>query len=148
MLVDNLFLQFSKITDPAGSGRRTNLTTNYLLEKLPWPNDVRAKLAEINGRLLEFRKLIEPARSKRIAHVDFAAQIERHDNLGAFTQGREMEFLQDLQAFLNTAFGHFHNGDHRPIAISMSTDTHKLVRALEKSVDILIPYKPKIDAVN
>jgi hypothetical protein len=83
---------------------------------------------------MAFRQLIEPARSKRIAHVDLPAQIEQSGNLGAFPEGAEIQFLQDLQDFINIAYGHFHNGDHHPIAATMSTDTHQLVRALEKSV--------------
>jgi len=134
ILHENLYIQFSKITDPAKTGKKLNLTTNYLVEEIPWPNALRQKLREVNDRLMAFRQLIEPARSKRIAHIDFLAQVERWDNLGAFQEGAEVQFLQDLQTFINIAYGHLHNGAHRPIAVAMSTDTYKLIRALEKSV--------------
>jgi hypothetical protein len=49
-------------------------------------------------------------------------------------KGADTQFLQDLQTFINIAYGHFHDGDHWPIAVAMSTDTHQLIRALEKSV--------------
>ncbi len=134
IMAENLFLQFSKITDPAATGKKTNLTTNYILEKISWPDAVAKNLREANDRLIVFRQYIEPARSKRIAHVDLSAQVERLDNLGHFPKGADAQFLQDLQTFINIAYGHFHNGGHRPIAIAMSTDTHQLVRALNEAV--------------
>jgi hypothetical protein len=134
ILIEFLLLQFSKITDPAKTGNKFNLTTNYILEEISWPEEVGRKLREVNERLRAFRQYIEPARSKRIAHVDLPAQIERWENLGAFPRGADTQFLLDLQTFVNVAYGHFHDGEHWPIAVAMSTDTYKLVRALEESV--------------
>lgn len=134
ILIDNLILQFSKITDPAATGKNTNLTTNYVVEKIGWPDDVRQKLREINARLTAFRRYIEPARSKSVAHVDLSARFRRLEDLGKFPKDADRQFLQDLQAFIDIAYGHFHNGAPRPINPAMSTDTHQLIRALEKSV--------------
>jgi hypothetical protein len=83
---------------------------------------------------MSFRQMIEPAQSKRIAHMDLPAQIEQWDSLGSFPRGAEVQFLLDLQSFIDIAYGHFNEGGYRPIAVAMSTDTHQLVRALEKSV--------------
>jgi hypothetical protein len=134
ILQENLHIQFCKITDPARTGKKANLTTNYIVEEIPWPDTVAQRLREVNGRLMSFRQLIEPARSKRIAHLDLPAQVEQWANLGSFPAGAEIQFLQDLQWFIDIAYGHLSEGDHRPIAIALSTDTHQLVRALEKSV--------------
>src|SRR5215831_10418044 len=43
-----VILQFAKLTDPAKSGRRKtgprfNLTSNYILEAIAWPDDIRQK---------------------------------------------------------------------------------------------------------
>jgi hypothetical protein len=130
----NLYIQFCKITDPPRSGKRANLTTNYIVEEITWPDAIERQLREINARLMSFRALIEPARSKRIAHMDLPAQIERWDNLGAFPRGSEVQFLQDLQTFVDIAYGHLHDGRDCPIVVAMSTDTHLLIRALEKSI--------------
>lgn len=131
---ENLYIQFCKITDPAKSGKKANLTTNYIVEEIPWPDAVRRQLRDVHARLTSFRALIEPARSKRVAHMDLPAQIEQWDNLGRFPRGAEVKFLQDLQTFIDIAYGHLHNGSCRPIVVAMSTDTHLLVRALEKSI--------------
>ena len=92
---NQLFLGFCQITDQAGSGKRINLTTNFILEQLPWSPEVRTKLAEVNRRLMSFRKFVEPARSRRIAHLDLRAQMEK-ETLGAFPAGADEEFLTDL----------------------------------------------------
>ncbi len=133
ILVEHVLIQFCKVTDPAKTGKHFNLTTNYILNEIPWPREVAEKLAAINDRLLTFRQKIEPARSKRIAHVDFTAQIERWPNLGKFPKGEDCAFLRDLQEFVNVAYGHFHNGESCSIVVAMSTDTYKLVRALQQS---------------
>lgn len=134
ILVENLLLQFSKITDPASTGKKINLTTNFIFEKIRWPHAVAKRLGEVNDRLNVFRQYIEPARSKRIAHVDLPSQIERLEDLGKFPKGADSQFLQDLQTFIDIAYGHFHNGRQCSITAAMSTDTHQLIRALSKSI--------------
>jgi transcriptional regulator with XRE-family HTH domain len=134
ILREHLVIQYCKITDPAKTGKKPNLTTNYILEELPWPDAVGQQLREINDRLKGFRQHIEAGRSKRIVHIDFSAQTERLDNLGDFPEGADRQFLEDLQTFINIASGHYHNGKARPIDVAMPTDTHQLVKALKKSV--------------
>ncbi len=133
ILIEHQIQQFCKITDPAKSGGKPNLTTNYVLQELAWPDGVRLKLAEVNQRLDKFRQCIVPARNKRTAHVDLVAQIHQVEDLGSFPQGAEKEFLRDLQTFVDIAYGHLHNGAPRPIDVAMSTDTHQLFKALEMS---------------
>ena len=79
-----LVLQICRITDPAGSGPKTNLTTNYILHNLQWPFDVQQRLAQFNDLLMKFRAKLEPARSKRIAHTDLHSQVNRLDAMGRF----------------------------------------------------------------
>lgn len=40
ILGDYVRLQFCKLTDPATTGKNFNLTTNYILKKLDWPNEI------------------------------------------------------------------------------------------------------------
>lgn len=125
---EHLLLQFAKITDRAKTGRHPNLTTNYILEMLAWPEDVRAKLGKVNCRLMAFRAYIEEARSKRIAHIDLRAQMKRLERMGGFPQGADRQFLRDLQEFVDIAYG-----DHLSLHVAMSDDVYLLIRALEKS---------------
>jgi len=128
---NQLFLGFCRITDPAGSGKRTNLTTNFLVEQLPWTPELRTKLAEVNGRLMKFRKFVEPARSRRIAHMDLRAQMEK-ETLGAFPAGADEEFLTDLAEFLNTAFQET-TGAPFALPVGGLPDAHPLISALTKA---------------
>ena len=128
---NQLFLGFCRVTDHAGSGKRTNLTTNYIVEQLPWSPEVRAKLAEVNGRLKRFRKFVEPARSRRIAHLDLRAQMEK-ETLGAFPAGADEEFLTDLAEFLNTAFQET-TGAPFALPVGGLPDAHPLISALTKA---------------
>ena len=128
---NQLFLGFCRVTDHAGSGKRTNLTTNFIVEQLPWSPEVRAKLAEVNGRLMKFRKFVEPARSRRIAHMDLRAQMEK-ETLGAFPAGADEEFLTDLAEFLNTAFQET-TGAPFALPVGGLPDAHPLISALTKA---------------
>jgi hypothetical protein len=132
ILVEYVLLQFSKITDPAKTGNNFNLTTNYILQKLKWPEEIYQKLEQINARLMSFRRYIEPERSKRIAHIDRDAQLIGQ-SLGGFPEGADQQFLEDLQEFVAVANRYLSPEVHLSIAVPDS-DTFKLVRALEKSV--------------
>jgi hypothetical protein len=131
LLRDSLFIQFCRITDQAGSGSRTNLTTNYLLQEISWPPDIKKKLEAVNARLMQFRPYIEPARSKRLAHADLRAELDKV-TLGIFPAGADRQFLKDLEEFLTIAYEHL--GEPAvSLSIGMSHDAHALVRALVQS---------------
>jgi hypothetical protein len=131
LLRDNFFMQVCRITDLAGSGSRTNLTTNYLLQEICWPSDIKKKLEAVNARLIQFRTYAEPARSKRLAHADLGEELGQR-TLGKFPEGADRQFLKDLEQFLTIA--HEHLGE-TPISLSaaMSHDVQALVRALVMS---------------
>jgi hypothetical protein len=128
---NNLFVGFCRITDEAGSGQRVNLTSNYIVS-LEWPQETGANLEEVNTRLMSFRKYVEPARSKRIAHIDLRAQMEQRDPLGAFPPGADELFFKDLEEFLTIAHHAVNDGPFM-LSIGGSTDTHQLIRALVKA---------------
>ena len=129
-----LVLHICRITDPAGTGSKTNLTTNYIVEFLQWPVDVKATLADFNAPLMAFRKRLEPARSKRVAHTDLHSQVNRLDAMGRFNKGEDTKFFIDLQSFYDVAYRYVFNASAPPIAVAGSTDTYKVFRAIEKAI--------------
>jgi hypothetical protein len=131
MMRNSLFLQFCRITDKAGDGSRTNLTTNSLLTLISWPPEVLAKLQATNQRMMKFRKLVEPARSKRIAHADLRAELDQV-TLGKFPPEADLKFLNDLEEFLSTAHEHV-IGSPVSLSIGGSDDVHLLICALTKA---------------
>ena len=133
IFVEHLFLQFCKVTDAAGAGSRTNLTTNYVMQEIDWPNEIREKLQPINHDLMEFRRLVEPARSKRIAHTDLSAQMQQLASLGKFPAGADWKFVENLEQFVSVAYKHV-TGSPAGLPAAMDHDTYRFIRALEKSV--------------
>jgi hypothetical protein len=129
-----LVLHICRITDPAGGGSRTNLTTNYILHNLQWPAAVRRDLARFNDLLITFRAKVEPARSKRIAHTDLHSQLNRLDAMGRFDKREDVRFFLNLQSFYDVAYRHVFNASAPPIAVGGSTDTYKVIRAVEKAI--------------
>jgi hypothetical protein len=128
---NNLFVGFCRVTDGAGSGQRLNLTSNFIVS-LDWPSDVKARLEEVNARLLSFRKFVETARSKRIAHLDLRAQMEEKGPLGNFPIGADERFFNDLEEFLTTAHQAV-NGGPFLLSIGGASDTYQLIQALVKA---------------
>src|SRR5215469_17434670 len=51
ILHQHIILQFTKLTDPAKTGRHPNLTSNFIVEELTWPDAKHRQLAEVNSRL-------------------------------------------------------------------------------------------------
>jgi hypothetical protein len=128
-----IVLHVCKLTDPAGSGGRTNLTTNYILKKLPWPSDVKEQLASLHRPLMDFREKLEPARNKRIAHIDLHSQVNRLEAMGTFKKGTDAEFFLNLQDFFDVAYRHIHGRSAPPIAVGGSTDSHRVIGAIKKA---------------
>jgi len=134
LIIRALVLHVCKLTDRAHSFRQSNLTTNYILEKLSWPADVKERLSYFNDLLMAFRNKIDPARNKRIAHTDLDSQINRLEAMGTFDKGEDTKFFLDLQSFLDVAYRHVHEEPAPPIAAGGSTDTYKVIRAIEKAI--------------
>ncbi len=134
ILVGYMLLQFAKLTDPAKTGKYENLTSNFIVEKLVWPREVKDRLSAINTRLMAFRAQIIDFRTKRGAHLDLDAHTSNPRTLGAFPQGAGVAFLRDLEEFLQVAIAHLEPNEHVTLQIAMSEDVHSLVLALAKSV--------------
>jgi hypothetical protein len=130
MMRESLFLQFCRITDPAGSGKQQNLSTNTLLKIVLWPSDVRLRLEELNNQMMCFRKYVEPARNKRGAHTDLKSEVEQL-TLGGFPPGSDKRFLGDLEEFLSIA--HEHLGMPFSRSLPVADGARQLVRRLLKS---------------
>jgi hypothetical protein len=132
ILISHLIIGVCQITDPAKTMGHENLTTNFIIKKLSWPNDVLARLTEANDQMMKFRDLVINARRKRVAHRDLNAQIKETRDLGVFSKGADHDFLNHLAAFVNIASEHLF-GDPHSIEVGGATDVNKLVRTLGKA---------------
>lgn len=133
--------QICKLTDPAKTMGNFNLTTNYLVEHLPWPSTVKEKLTALSEELNRFRNYIIPARNKILSHFDLSTTAEG-TTLGSFPIGEEKKFWDNLQEFVNIAYGHLF-GDIFPIESTSVGDVDELIEALKKAVNYDQYFKDK-----
>jgi hypothetical protein len=102
VLVDRFLLEVAKLTDPARStdGRYENFTIRNMLETIDWQGDVSRELAKLYESVLEFRKYIQAARNKLLAHYDKEAVVSGN-TLGAFPEGEDERVLCALEQMCN-----------------------------------------------
>ena len=100
ILIDYFLLEIAKLTDPAKSGKRENFTVANLIESIDWPSACLKKIEKLNETVLTFRKYIEPARNKLLAHYDKTAVISKA-TLGAFPKDEDKKLLDVLEQMCN-----------------------------------------------
>jgi hypothetical protein len=123
ILIDYFLLEVAKLTDPATSfgGKCENFTVANLIETVEWPPECLREIEKLNKTVQSFRKYIEPARNKLLAHYD-KPTVASGDVLGAFPEGEEEKLLAALEQMCNelhrVAFGEifgdmvpYHYGD-------------------------------------
>ncbi len=133
ILHNYILLEFSKITDPARTGRKENFTVDNLIASIEWPQDIRDRLKVLSHKAKNFRNHILSARHKLLAHMDkkvFLAEM----TLGEFPQGEDETFLKTLEeicditheACLGSIFGQ--------MVLAMPGDVINFRRTLENAV--------------
>lgn len=103
-LVDYLLLQPHIITDPANFGKKDkNLSVFFFLE-WSWNPKVKLKLKTLAQKLkesVEFERKDNP-RHKLLAHWDVGTIIASSGALGSFPAGKELEFFNNLNDYIET----------------------------------------------
>jgi hypothetical protein len=136
VLIEQLVLQICKLTDPATTGSRKNLTLDCLVDH----GDFTGAAAEcdraraLRDSIGQFRAKIVVARNKLISHLD-RESVMAGIALGGASDAEWEQFWDDLDALLHilhTRFvdpsGYFHLND-----VSMISDADSLVKALKES---------------
>jgi hypothetical protein len=60
--------------------------------------------------------------------------MNRLGAMGTFNEGEDARFFADLQSFFDVAYRHVFAVSTPPIAVGSSTDTNKVIRAIEKAI--------------
>ena len=101
IMLDHLILGVSKLTDPAGSGNRTNLSLDYvhtgLIQDGRYP---QAEAEQLIKQAMSVREHLAPWRSKRIAHNDASVALGRRD-VGEVIPKRIEAFFSVAQQYLD-----------------------------------------------
>jgi hypothetical protein len=100
ILIDYFLLEVTKLTDPAKSCGKENLTLANLIETVEWPSDCLKDIEQINTKVQSFRGYIKPARDRILAHYDKTTVVSG-ESLGAFPEGKDEELLEALEQTCN-----------------------------------------------
>jgi hypothetical protein len=134
--MDYLLLEFAKITDPAISKANKedeNFTVENLVTRIYWPKDIEDKLILLNENTKTFRKYIQPARHKMLAHTDKKIFLSGQ-TLGAFPKEDDEKFLDVLEKICNIAHEACFNTIYGKMYPNPSGDVNNLIRALGNSL--------------
>lgn len=131
ILSEYIILQICKITDPSHSARNggnKSLTVEYICG-MDWPDETKAELKDLADEIAKFRKKVEKARNKVIAHADVKTYIQ-NIALGEFNQEDEEKFWEALQKFVDLVYDKTFSGPF-PINATLSGDAISLIAMLK-----------------
>lgn len=133
IMLDRVVLGVSKLTDPAGSDGKTNLSLAYVHKGLAhdarYPESDAAKLI---SEAMEIRKHLEVWRSKRIAHNDASVALGLLD-AGEVKPERIKEFYSVVERYLNLVQSKLDLGPC-PISTPGIHGADELVKALKSAM--------------
>jgi len=121
---EHSLFQIVKLHDPAVQGKDINLSIDYIISYGGWNPEVTSKLEELRRKLEELATFIKPVRNKLYSHFDLAT-ILKGEPIGGFPPGRDEEYFENLQEFMNIIHGEIIGGPH-PYSMNSFTDA-KLV---------------------
>lgn len=102
VMLEYVILQQCKLTDHAFMGKKSNLTTNYILT-LNWDPITKARLEGHNSRLMELREKIKDIRNHTIAHLDRTTKVGSN-TFGKLSKQENEEFWLHLEKFISCAY--------------------------------------------
>lgn len=127
----HLLLDFAKVIDRAQSFGHDNLSVDYIIENVNWPDEIRSKLVELNKKMKSFRKQIIDARNKVLSHNDVQTFLNNKVH-GQFPKQDGEDFLQNLKTFTEIANTTCFDSPFNPI-LTFPGDVHEFCKILEKA---------------
>ena len=138
LVMDNMILSLSKLTDPAKMRGNWNLSLPYLHEEIINLNEVQLSeelgeiLEELNNSVENFRKI----RNKRIAHTDLAVAIDDNSPLPGVSRADITRALELVMDFLNKIELHYFDSTTRydMTILPLKNDGRALLICLQKAL--------------
>lgn len=103
MTIECTYLAISRLCDPAGRGKNTNISIDFFVRELKKLGIDVAKLENHKNMMYGFYEKIHEERNKKIAHID---RKTHHDEMHKkdsekklFQLGEEKEFMHSLEKF-------------------------------------------------
>ncbi|GAA0624038.1 MULTISPECIES: hypothetical protein [Thalassospira] len=98
ILIEYIFLQVCKITDPATAGKRSNVTLPYLNQKLEQHHLFTNEIKEYSDEILRYRSLVQTARNRLVSHLDMESVLAA-ESLGLHQPEDVVNFVECLQKY-------------------------------------------------
>lgn len=102
IIQEHFILQVCRITDPAMTRGRENLTVKNIDAILTKENLLTPEIAATSKRLHSYRDLIDGARNRIVSHADKETLLSGQES-GAHARKDVEEFLEALHAYVNLA---------------------------------------------
>ncbi len=135
ILQEYTLLLAAKLGDPARTGKRSNLTIEYLHEAMAAAGiPLSAEAKRHANAIYKFRDVIKPSRDRFIAHLDEQTVLGNH-TLGGHTPQEMYDFIHALQAYCNEIGRAVGAGAQALSTNGAQGDVVTLIKILENAVD-------------
>jgi AbiU2 len=95
ILLEYAYLAVCRLTDPAGAANKENLTVENLNLALAQNNKSTPDIEKFSNEMMDYRRLILPARDKIIAHLG------KNEHLASGSQELGAHTMDDVRSFLD-----------------------------------------------
>jgi len=134
LIVNNIILEMAKITDPSVDTKgNNNLSISNIIESIEWSPEVKDKLNNLNIFFIRFRKYINKARNKVIAHNDRNTYL-KDISLGAFPLEDGAAFFDKIIEFCGTCHEAVCGNILGDVYLGQSGDVLDLKKTLQKAI--------------
>jgi len=103
ILQNYALLQCAKISDRESTFGKDNLTVDFMVDRIDWPQEATTRLLVLRDEIWRFRSKIIDARNKILGHIDLKTALLNRV-LGAFDAGEDRSFLENLQEICDITF--------------------------------------------
>ena len=97
-LIQLIFLQIGRLTDPAYTGGRSNLSVCWIVEEVGKVGGLTPEIDDLAADLMRFRENIKLARNRVVSHADLQT-FREGITLGSHSRDEAFRFFDDLQKF-------------------------------------------------
>ena len=134
-LIQLLLLQIGRLTDPARTSGRENLTVCWIVEEVGKVGRLIPEIDDLGAELMRYRQRnIRDVRNKYISHNDLKA-FQCRQKYGQHRKDEAYGFFENLQKFTDEVGNAIGDG---PLDYSVQAgpgDVQDLIRALKRQVD-------------
>lgn len=138
ILLDDTMLAICRLTDPARTGRKTNLSLRRLVDAIDAGgyNELKENVENVLASVQPRFEFARDHRNRRIAHIDFQTRLGSHpEPLSSITESKVKEALQAIGKVMNLVQYHFENGETLYSHSIADDDGNNLLYWLRKGYD-------------